>query len=105
MQFLMSHTLRRAGHEVFIACDGKEGVELVRSCSPDLWIFDANMPLLGGTEATAQLRAQFPHAPAILITAGTRASVDNSDDLTHFLAKPFSPPRLAAFVADVLASQ
>lgn len=103
MQLLISHTLRRAGHQVIVAENGARGLELFEQHAPDLLIFDANMPVLGGQEAIARLRVQGHLTPAILITAGAPDSSAPTDSNLRFLAKPFAPPRLNAFVTSTLA--
>src|SRR5438067_964815 len=67
----LSRHLQRRGYEVVLACDGRQGVELARSESPDLVLMDMNLPLVDGWEATRQLKAaaETSHLPVIALTA------------------------------------
>lgn len=50
-----SGLLRKAGHTILVAKDGKEGVELAKKELPDLILMDVVMPNLNGFQATRQL--------------------------------------------------
>lgn len=54
----LSRRLRRRGYDVVIATDGRQGVDMASSESPDLVLMDLNMPVLDGWQATKILRAQ-----------------------------------------------
>jgi len=54
----MAQLLRRLGHEVSLAADGKEAVALAAAQRHDLILMDIDMPHLNGIEATRRLRAQ-----------------------------------------------
>jgi DNA-binding NarL/FixJ family response regulator len=50
------------------ARDGKEVLELFRLYQPDVAIVDLRMPEMGGAEAIAAVRAEFPEACFIMLT-------------------------------------
>lgn len=100
MRLLIAHSLGRAGHTVYEAPNGQEAIDLVRVHAPDAWVFDLQMPTLGGLEAIAQLRAEGLETPAILLTASRDEAAP--DPRTRVVAKPLSPPRLIGVVAEVL---
>jgi DNA-binding NarL/FixJ family response regulator len=50
------------------ATNGQQAVELFRRHLPDVSLLDLRMPVLGGTEAAAAIRAEFPHAKMIALT-------------------------------------
>lgn len=61
--------VRSLGHEAIgPAADGAEAVELARETSPDLYLFDVEMPNLDGLAAAAQLSAEGRRRPVVVIT-------------------------------------
>lgn len=62
--------LEQAGHEVLVASDGIEGVEMARNELPDLILMDVVMPRLNGFQATRQLcgDAATRHIPVIVVS-------------------------------------
>ena len=50
------------------AANGQEALELFREHKPDIALLDLRMPILGGVEATAAIREEFPEARIIVLT-------------------------------------
>src|SRR5262249_45594185 len=50
------------------AGDGQAGVALCRELKPDVVVMDLRMPVMGGAEATTQIRKVFPSARIIILT-------------------------------------
>lgn len=46
------------GFEVQIANNGRDGIELVKTLSPDIVLLDMQMPIMNGDEALKQIRAE-----------------------------------------------
>ena len=61
MRMLVEFKLRRLGHEVVAACDGREGLDACRRLSPDLAVVDVNMPVMTGLELLRALRGSIEH--------------------------------------------
>jgi CheY-like chemotaxis protein len=72
---MLSRRLQRKGHEVLIALDGAQGVELARSHNPDLILMDMSLPVLDGWQATQQIKAipETSSIPIIALTAHAMA--------------------------------
>lgn len=72
---MLSRRLQRKGHEVILAFDGVQGVEMAQSENPDLILMDMSLPVLDGWQATQQLRAlpQTNDIPIIALTAHAMA--------------------------------
>jgi len=68
---MLSRRLARNGHEVLIAVDGEEGVEMARSEHPELVLMDISLPTMDGWEATRQIKASpdTQNIPVIALTA------------------------------------
>jgi DNA-binding NarL/FixJ family response regulator len=54
---------------VMEASDGAQAIELYESCLPDLVLMDTRMPVKDGIEATIEIRASFPEARILMLTA------------------------------------
>jgi two-component system cell cycle response regulator DivK len=72
---MLSRRLIRRGHEVTMAVDGQEGIDMARAEKPDLILMDMSLPQVDGWEATKQLKADDTTAsiPVIALTAHAMA--------------------------------
>lgn len=66
---MLSRRLERKGHEVLIAVDGLEGVDIARREAPDLVLMDLSLPRIDGWEATRRIKAESASLPIIALTA------------------------------------
>jgi len=107
---MLSRRLERKGHEVILAVDGREGVELAGSAAPDLILMDMSLPVIDGWEATRQVKANEStrHIPIIALTAHAmagdreRAFAAGCDD---YDTKPVEFRRLLAKIESLTASR
>ena len=105
---MLARRLRRRGHEVLVAVDGAEGLELARREAPTLILMDMTLPVLDGWEATRRLKADpaTGSIPIIALTAHAmagdreRALAAGCDD---YDTKPVELPRLLAKIDALLA--
>ena len=72
---MLSRRLIRNGHQVVIAIDGQQGVNMALSELPDLILMDMSLPVIDGWEATRQVRANDAtrKIPVIALTADAMA--------------------------------
>jgi len=98
-------TLTKAGYDVVEAEDGEKGIAAVRSGDNPLLlgtiICDLQMPKVGGAEAIAFFREQFPSVPIIVMSgAGTLeiASELYRQGVVEYLAKPVKADMLVRAV-------
>lgn len=88
--------LRSAGHELFEARDGIEGVEVARRERPELIVTDLFMPRQEGVETIRQIRELDASIPIIAISSlpswGDEKPLENARQVGADLAleKPFS---------------
>lgn len=105
--FVLHRRLSRAGFDVKVATNGKEGVEWAKALQPDLIVMDLNLPKLDGVEATRRLKGQqeTKHIPIIVLTSHTgekhheRALAAGCDD---YETKPADFDRLVAKIHSLL---
>lgn len=99
-QLLAMTLLRKAGHDVEIATNGKEGVEALRNQSFDVVLMDMQMPEMDGLEATRVIRGlpdERARTPIIAMTANALASDQKlclDAGMDDYLAKPIDPKAL-----------
>jgi len=72
-QMLVVHTLKKRGHHIEVAGDGRAAVELAQRQNFDVILMDLQMPGMDGFEATAAIRAlpSCVRTPIIALTAHT----------------------------------
>jgi CheY-like chemotaxis protein len=110
MRDLLGEALKGHGHEVLLACDGREGVALYRASRTDLVITDIYMPNQDGLETIAAFQKEFPGI-AIIAMCGKRGtstpmlSVAQQLGASEVLQKPFFSHELLAVVDRVLAAK
>jgi two-component system, response regulator PdtaR len=99
----LAERVRSLGHEaVGPAADGAEAVELARSDTPDLYLFDIEMPNLDGLQAAQQLAAEGLRRPVVVVTGVEDASlVERSiaNGVGAYLTKPIDTRELQAALA------
>lgn len=73
---MLSRRLERKGYQVILAQDGRQGLEMTQSETPDLILMDMSLPILDGWEATRQLKAddKTRAIPIIALTAHAMSS-------------------------------
>ena len=55
--YMLTRRLKKKGFDIILAEDGKQGVEMALSESPDLILMDLNLPIMDGWEATKYIKA------------------------------------------------
>jgi CheY-like chemotaxis protein/HPt (histidine-containing phosphotransfer) domain-containing protein len=102
-------SLRSAGHTVTAARDGGEAVGLAASQDFDVILMDMLMPIMGGLEATRNIRALGGPRGRVPIVAVTANALDRHAEecrragMSEYLAKPFVKSELLAAVSRAAA--
>jgi len=92
LRLLFRQRLRAAGHEVALAADGGEAIQMIRTARFDVVITDLKMPVLDGLGVLAAAKEEHADTDVIIMTA--YASVDSAIDAmrkgaSDYLCKPF----------------
>ncbi len=102
-QRIVTFSLKRFNHDVIIANNGVEAIEMFREKKFDVILMDIMMPVMDGLEATVKIREientsnTEKRTPIIALTANT---MDNDRDkclsygMDEFMAKPFDIEKL-----------
>src|SRR4051794_27032350 len=101
---LIAELLRRAGHDVIEAENGRVGLRALHASPPDLVVLDVSMPELDGWQTLERIR-DLSDVPVIMLTArgaelervrGLQAGADD------YMVKPFGRQELVARVQALL---
>jgi signal transduction histidine kinase/CheY-like chemotaxis protein len=99
-QRLVAGVLRRLGHDVVVAGDGRAGLAAIAERRPDLVVTDLDMPHLDGIQLCRALRADpaLADIPIMLLTGYLRPSDPQlaAVGATAVITKPFTIPELTA---------
>jgi YesN/AraC family two-component response regulator len=106
---MLKKMLEKAGYEVDLASNGKEGMYLFEKDSADLVITDIIMPDKEGLEIILEMKKQRPDLKIIAISGWGRISPESYPECaTHFGAsrvfqKPFKQKELISAVNELIA--
>lgn len=94
-------------YELVEAKDGREGLEKIKSESPDLVLLDISLPEMDGYEVTRAVRADdaINHVPIIAVTAHAMAGDEDralEAGCNDYLTKPIDEEELWAKVENLL---
>ena len=111
-QLIVRRILENRGHSVTMVENGQEAVEAVSRETFDLILMDIQMPVLGGVEATEEIRrceaGGLQRIPIIALTAnamlGNREQYEAAGMDGH-LTKPYMPEDLLATIEQLVAGR
>lgn len=97
--------LRLEGHEVHVATDGLEAVELFGRVSPEFVILDIGMPGMSGHEVARRIRELKSSSPVTLIAVtgwGQKVDKDRAvaSGFDHHFTKPVEPTLLSRLLSE-----
>lgn len=108
---LMRYLIEHAGHRVFLARDGRAGVETALRMRPHLVLCDLQMPLLDGYGLLERLRGEpaLGTTPIVAVTAFSMRGDENrvlTAGFNGYMSKPIDPgtfvARMEAFLPPAL---
>jgi CheY-like chemotaxis protein len=100
---LIVDLLSAKGHDVSVAKNGQEAIEVAMSIRPELVLMDIRMPVMDGLEATRRLRAMPDLADLPIIALTTSVGPDAEQrclaaGCTAYLSKPIQSDKLFAAI-------
>lgn len=104
-RIVLKTILERAHHQVFLAKDGREALELFDGKGIEVLITDLQMSNVHGLELITIVREFDPRPPIIAISGTGEVQLDMAQALgaQKTLTKPVRPDELLTAVRDVLA--
>lgn len=103
----LEYTFKKNNFEVFIARDGQEALDILKTHFPDVIILDIMMPLVDGFETLEQIKKneKLNHCKVIFLSAKNKES-DIEKGMTlgadAYLTKPFSIKKVVEQVNEQL---
>jgi response regulator NasT len=98
----LAERLRSLGHEPLgPACDGEQAIEMAKASSPDLYLFDVEMPKVDGLEAATRLAAAGWRRPVVVVTGVDDPSLIErsiASGVSAYLTKPVDSRDLDAAI-------
>lgn len=102
----LQEVMSQAGYEVLVCDNGRSVLSALENFKPDLLVLDLMMPGMDGLDIVRQLNADPAKAatPIIVTTALAHAkrTMDEFQQVRHFLVKPFSATTLLQAIKDAL---
>ena len=101
IQEILRDRLESLGYRVFIAPNGKQGLEVVEKNGPHMVLLDEEMPEMKGFEVLKEIHKRGNEIPIVIITAyGTidRVVQAMKEGAYDFVAKPFESDHIALIV-------
>lgn len=96
---ILQFRLEGAGHNVRVAGDGQEALNMIKARAPDLVVLDSMMPILSGPEVLTALKddPKTSRIPVVMLSA--RKGEDDvvaaiKSGASEYLTKPFIPQEL-----------
>jgi CheY-like chemotaxis protein len=107
---LLTFTLRFAGHDVLVASNGEEALQLAQQEKLELVLLDVRMPRMNGYEACRSLKANpaLRHIPVVFVSAwgqDSEVKMGMEAGAAGYLIKPFEPNTVILKVAELIAKK
>ena len=104
---MLSRRLTRRGFEMIVAEDGKQGLHLADTSSPDLILLDLGLPEMDGWEVLRRLKSnpKMKRIPVLALTAHALVSDRNralEAGFDDYDIKPIEMPRLLGKIQTLL---
>ncbi|MBP9848564.1 MAG: response regulator [Flavobacterium sp.] len=103
----LEYTFKKSNYEVFIARDGQEALDILKTNFPDVIILDIMMPMVDGFATLEQIRkdANLQHTKVLFLSAKNKES-DIEKGLAlgadAYMTKPFSIKKVVEKVEELL---
>ena len=103
----LEYTFKKNNYEVFIARDGQESLDILKTNFPDVIILDIMMPMVDGFATLEQIRKDdnLKHTKVLFLSAKNKAS-DIEKGLAlgadAYMTKPFTIKKIVEQISELL---
>ena len=109
-QKIINIMLKKEGNNVFVASNGKEGINFLRNNDIDIILMDIQMPVMDGISAARAIRSggageSKKNIPVIAVTAHSVSADRNKcldAGMNDYMTKPVKPEELKALLMKYL---
>lgn len=107
---MLKKMLEKAGYEIDLAANGKEGLRLFRATPSDLVITDIIMPEMEGLETIREMKRMQSDLKIIAMSGGGKISAESYLETakifgaSKIVEKPFSQQQMVIAVQEVLGT-
>ena len=103
----LEYTFKKSNYEVFIARDGQEALDILKTNYPDVIILDIMMPMVDGFATLEQIRKDdnLQHTKVMFLSAKNKESdIEKGLELgaDAYMTKPFSIKKVVEKVEELL---
>lgn len=103
----LEYTFKKSNYEVFIARDGQEALDILKTNFPDVIILDIMMPMVDGFATLEQIRKDenLQHTKVMFLSAKNKESdIEKGIALgaDSYMTKPFSIKKVVEKVEELL---
>lgn len=107
---LSSVTLELAGHEILVATNGIEAIEIAKRELPDVILMDLRMPVMDGNHAMQHIKtdARTQHIPVIALTASAMKGEREkllADGFDGYIDKPIDVHTFSKSIIEYLPAE
>lgn len=104
----LEYTFKKSNYEVFIARDGQEALDILKTNYPDIIILDIMMPMVDGFATLEQIRKDdnLQHTKVMFLSAKNKESdIEKGLELgaDAYMTKPFSIKKVVEKVEELLS--
>jgi len=92
--------LKRRVKNIYLASNGKEGMDIYLDKKPDVVITDIEMPIMNGLEMIEEIRTGDNNTPIVVITA-FKDEAHKSDKANYNLVKPLNKQDIFDILNDI----
>jgi len=101
MRKVIERTFNICGYEstsIFLACNGKEGLDIIDQHAIDLLLVDINMPIMDGVQMLEEIENHNTSKDLSIVVVSAESNQARIEELNRFgvtfIHKPFTPEKL-----------